>query len=100
MNKVIVWVLFVFAILVVYFVINESLYYKYSGYFLIEKIEEYKLKNKRLPKSLWELNVETGMGEGPYYEMIDSTKYEVYFNIGFDDILIYSSDTKEWKETP
>lgn len=103
MKKVIIGILVVVVVLVgvfIYLRINENSTYKSKGNFIIEKVEEYKSKNKRLPKSLEELNVETGMGEGPYYEMIDSTKYKVYFNIGFDNTLIYHSDTKEWKETP
>ncbi len=40
------------------------------------------------------------MGEGPYYEKIDSLKYIVYFNIGFDNTLTYYSESKDWKENP
>ncbi len=103
MNKVVIRVLVVAVILsgvFVYFRNAENKTYKTKGNLLIEKVELYKSQNSRLPKSLEELNIEPEMGEGPYYEKIDSVKYIVYFNIGFDNTFTYFSDTETWKETP
>ncbi len=54
----------------------------------------------KLPESVKDLNLAPEMGEGPYYEKIDSLKYIVYFNIGFDNTLTYYSESKDWKENP
>ncbi len=72
-------------------------YYR-RGSFLINKIETFKQIEKRLPDNIDELGLEEPMGEGPYYEKKDSINYIVFFNIGFDDVKIYYSNKKEWKD--
>jgi len=72
--------------------------YKDRGYEMIVQVENFKRLHGKLPQSITDLDIEEPMGTGPYYEQIDSTKYKVYFNIGFDNTLTYYSDTKEWIE--
>jgi len=72
--------------------------YQEKGAQLIAKIENFKQIEKRLPNTIEELGIEESMNEGPYYEKKDSVKYVVFFNIGFDNTLIYYSDKKEWKD--
>lgn len=66
---------------------------------LIEKIETYRSVNKKLPETLSDLNEPESMGEGPYYNKIDSDKYEVTFCFGFDDYMTYDSGKKKWLGT-
>jgi len=68
-----------------------------QGNELIIKIEEYRLRNKKLPENVSELGIDECEGSGPFYEKIDSTSYRVFFNIGFDDSFIYDSKIREWK---
>jgi uncharacterized protein YxeA len=59
MKKVIIGILVVVIVLIgvfAYFRINENSTYKSKGHLLIEKVEEYKSKNKRLPKLLKEVH--------------------------------------------
>ncbi|HRS68793.1 MAG TPA: hypothetical protein P5288_01280 [Bacteroidales bacterium] len=103
MKKVIIWistVLIIVAVTIFYMQINENAEYKNKGNKLIERIESYRQRQGELPDNITELGMEPGMGEGPYYEKIDSAKYIIYFNIGFDNTFTYYSDTKKWKETP
>ncbi|MDD3629571.1 MAG: hypothetical protein PHF55_00890 [Bacteroidales bacterium] len=103
MKKVIIGILTVLIIVTVtifYMRINETAEYKNKGNKLIEKIESYRQRHGELPDYVTELGIEEEMGEGPYYEKIDSVKYIVYFNIGFDNSFIYYSDTKKWEWTP
>ena len=74
--------------------------YKDKGAVLVEKVEEYKAKHNKLPKSEEDIDFTFEMGNGPFYEKIDSLRYIVYFSIGFDEYFTYSSETKEWENTP
>lgn len=78
---------------------EESTYEK-RGSLLIEKIETYRLIEKKLPNNLQELGFEEPMNDGPYYEKTDSVNYKVYFNVGFDNTITYYSQAKEWKDEP
>ena len=79
---------------------EEDKNYKKRGVILISKIEEYHKQKGQLPNSLSDIEIAEEMGDGPYYEKKDSQYYIVYFNIGFDNAIIYSSKTKEWGEKP
>jgi len=94
---IIVSILLIIVILMYGLKIREKNNYLKRGYLLINKIETFKNKEKRLPNSVKELGNEEPMDEGPYYEKRDSTRYVVFFNIGFDETLIYYSDKKEWE---
>ena len=47
--------------------------------------------------SVSEVKTDIEMGEGPYYEKINDTTFIVFFNIGFDDKIIFNSNSKRWK---
>lgn len=85
---------------ITYLIISNTNSYIKQGNIIVEKVEEYRQQYNKLPKIITDLNIKESMGTGPYYELIDSTKYIVYFNIDFDNTFIYSSNTKEWIETP
>jgi hypothetical protein len=88
------------ALLVFYFRYSESKKYEKQGIELISKIEEYRKQNNKLPNTVADLGLVEPMNQGPYYEKKDSLNYIVFFNIGFDNSKIYSSQTKEWKNEP
>lgn len=95
---IIIFFLTIVVISYLRFIENEN--YKNKGKELIEKIEEYKQKHGKLPENLSDLGVIEAMGEGPYYEKIDSINYIVYFNIGFDNRKVYYSYLKKWVDEP
>src|SRR5574344_851543 len=103
MNKTFVYIgiiiIFVLtAMLIVWYLLayRENSYYQQQGTLLNEKIETFRRIEKKLPNDFNELRIEEPMNEGPYYKKIDSGTYVVYFNIGFDNTIIYYSNTKEW----
>ena len=100
---IIVLIIGIIAILGTIYIFNslENSRYKKEGENLISKIEDYKKNKGNLPEKINdpdESNKE--MGEGPYYRKIDESTYNVYFNIGFDNQIIYDSKTKKWKDSP
>ena len=78
----------------------ENRNYKLKGGELIEKVEGFNKNKGRLPFSMEEFSDEDKMGEGPYYEKENDSVYNVYFSIGFDSSLMYSSSTKKWVYKP
>jgi len=79
----------------------ENSSYKSEGENFISKIEDYKKNKGKLPETINDLDESNKeMGEGPYYRKIDESTYNVYFNIGFDNQIIYDSKTKKWKDSP
>jgi len=83
-----------------YLTMSEYNEYEEKGAVLIDKVEKYRAQYGTLPNSTEDLNIEPIMNEGPYYKKVDSVKYEVYFNIGFDNTFTYYSDIKTWKYFP
>lgn len=103
MKKVIIGIsVLVVVFLAIFFYLrnSEDKHYKEEGASLIKKVEIYKEDYGKLPESVKDLNIAPEMGEGPYYKRIDSLKYIIYFNIGFDNTLTYYSESKDWKENP
>lgn len=102
MKKIVIGisVVLLFAVVVFYQRSTESQNYKERGDQLIEKVEIYKEQHGKLPETVADLDIEPEMGEGPYYEKLDDGQYTAYFNIGFDDMYAYYSDTGEWNEKP
>jgi len=92
------------SILIILFVViyglqrRENNNYHKQGTLLIDKVEAFRQIEKRLPDNLGELGLEEPMNQGPYYKKKDSINYIVFFNIGFDNVKIYYSDKKEWKD--
>jgi len=97
---VVVLVIGLGVLLVMYLRYSEDQHYEKVGGELIEKVEKYHDRTGDLPNSISELELEENMGEGPYYEKVDSNSYKVYFNIGFDNSKVYYSDLDEWKDEP
>lgn len=64
---------------------------------MIKEIYEFKAINYRLPNTISELKAKIEMGQGPYYEKLNDTTFIVFFNIGFDDKIIFNSNEKKWK---
>lgn len=99
LSKVALALIFIF-ILFLGIKFTETYNLKQKGNKLINKVEFFKKINKRLPNSIYEMEPDNQeMGIGPYYKKTDN-KYEVFFNIGFDEQLMYYSDTKEWANKP
>lgn len=104
MKKILIKIgLLVISILIAFTIVlfiqnNEKNNYQKCGAFLIDKIETFRQTENRLPNSVEELGLEEPMNSGPYYERKDSVNYVIFFTIGFDEMLIYYSDKKEWKK--
>ncbi|MGE5846459.1 MAG: hypothetical protein ACM34O_07030 [Ignavibacteria bacterium] len=63
----------------------------------IQKIENFKNNNKRLPNSLSELGIEE-KEEGPiYYNKIDSNRYIIWFGTTLGESQTYDSEKRNWK---
>ncbi len=72
--------------------------YKKKGSEVIEKVENYQKNYERLLSNLGDIGIAESMSDGPYYEIIDSSRYIVYFTIGFDYNYIYDSKDKYWRK--
>lgn len=68
-----------------------------EGTNIVQRVEQFRLDNGRLPKNL----LETGLlesEEGPlYYEKRGDEHYVIFFSVGFDDLWGYYSDSKKWE---
>jgi hypothetical protein len=93
-------VLILTVLIIVFYALQNQEKYNYQkrGALLIDKIETFRQIETRLPNNVNELGLEEPMNDGPYYEKKDSVNYIVFFNIGFDNVKIYYSDKKEWKD--
>ena len=98
-NKVLLVVLAV-SLIISLLIYKENQTYENKGEYLINKIENFRIKNKRLPNTILELGEKEPMNQGPYYEKKDSVNYIIYFTIGFDEAKIYYSETKKWVDKP
>jgi len=99
-RKVVYFLIIIIIIIVSVFTFlkrQELSNYKEKGNKLVEMIYEFKKINFRLPNSVSEVKTDIEMGEGPYYEKINDTTFIVFFNIGFDDKIIFNSNSKRWK---
>lgn len=71
-----------------------------EGQIIIDLVEDYKANQGQLPESLGDIGYEENMGEGPYYEIMDSSECRVYFTIGFDELYQYRSGKNQWDKFP
>ena len=99
-NKILLAVLAIVLIIILLLIYEENQTYENKGESLINKIENFRIKNKRLPNTVLELGEKEPMDQGPYYEKKDSVNYIIYFSIGFDEAKIYYSETKKWVNKP
>lgn len=65
---------------------------------IIDKIEDYKIKNNRYPKMLSDTGLPEPDESGPffYYYKDSITSYVLWLSLGFDDNYTYDSRTKKW----
>jgi predicted PurR-regulated permease PerM len=69
-----------------------------QGNEIIQEIEQYQSQHGSLPASLNDIGFEVKM-EGPiYYQVVDSSEYEVWFGRSLGESFIYNSKAKEWQE--
>jgi regulatory protein YycI of two-component signal transduction system YycFG len=67
------------------------------GKITIQKIENFRDNNKRLPNSLSELGI-IEKEEGPiYYSKIDSNRYVIWFGTTLGESQTYDSEKRNWK---
>lgn len=98
-KKIILTIIFLILLVLTYYYLshNQIQRYKTKGNFIIDQVYDFKKRNGYLPHSYKDFNQDEEMGEGPYYKKLNDTTFEVYFNIGFDDSIIYNSSTKKWE---
>ena len=64
---------------------------------LIEKIEEFKIENGKLPENVTEIGLKESSESPAYYSKINDSTYTVWYAIGFESN-VYYSNTKKWRE--
>ena len=64
---------------------------------IIQKVEEYKASNKKLPKNLKELGFEDSETSPAYYQKLSDTTYEVWYGLSLGESKTYTSKNKQWK---
>lgn len=86
-------------IIAIYFFLRFQEFNSYTkrGDELISKINKFEKIENQLPNATSDFKVDIEMGEGPYYEKLNDTTFIVYFNIGFDDKIIFNSNKKKWE---
>jgi hypothetical protein len=70
-----------------------------EGNVIVEKVEEFRQKNSRLPKSLEEIGLKEEEGaDALYYDITSTTNYMISFGMSIDYNKTYYSDTKQWED--
>jgi len=67
-KKIFIFVLLFFILLLIWFRYNEDNKYEKQGKELIDKVEEFRSINGRLPNTIIELGLKEPMNNGPYYK--------------------------------
>lgn len=72
----------------------------HQGNEFVEKIEQYKKDNNRLPVSLSDIGITVKSEYEPpiYYEKRDSIHYTISFGTTLGESKIYYSDSKKWED--
>jgi hypothetical protein len=68
-----------------------------EGAEVVKKIEEFKSREHRLPKSLSEIGIAESEDGPIYYRQISETRYEVWYGTSLGESVTYDSDQKTWK---
>jgi len=95
------------ALISVAIIIVTLTYWRYSihkedeesmreGNKLIAKIEQYRIKNHRLPEHLEDLKLNLPDDYPLHYAKWSDNSYVVGFQVGFFKDITYHSDTKKW----
>ncbi|WP_319500806.1 hypothetical protein [uncultured Draconibacterium sp.] len=65
---------------------------------IIEKVEEFRQENSRLPENVTEIGIDDSQMHLSYYTKKDSVVYEVWYGLDLGVSKIYNSKTKKWRE--
>jgi hypothetical protein len=87
------------AAIVIYFlaVDYENKEYQERAFALIATVENHRVTHKVLPNNHEDLkDIPTIENDGPYYQKINDSIYEIFFTIGFDEAYVYNSAKKDW----
>lgn len=63
---------------------------------LIEKVEEFEKKHKRLPNSISEFGLKEKEDSPAYYQKTSDSTYIVWYGLSLGESNIYHSHTKKW----
>jgi hypothetical protein len=64
---------------------------------MIVKVEQFKIREKRLPRSLEEIGMRE-TEEGPiYYRQLSESRYEIWYGTSLGESVTYDSDRNTWK---
>lgn len=71
---------------------------KKQGEEIVNKVEAYRKEYGYLPINMTSFGMEEGDGvNNPYYVKKDELHYIVAFGVGFDESIIYFSDSHQWE---
>ena len=99
MKKAIKFIIVILSLLILFILVLKQIElrdYKGKGDVMLEKISNYKKLNGELPNNSTDFFYSNEMGEGPYYEKINDSRFVVFFNIGFDNKLKFNSISEKW----
>jgi len=64
---------------------------------IVAKVEQFRVKKDRLPKSLSEIGMNE-TEEGPiYYKQLSETRFQVWYGSSLGESVTYDSDRKTWE---
>lgn len=92
------------SVLVIFGIVLSSIYDKYEkqkyGKLVIQYIEQFYIKNKRLPESIEISPIEGCLKTGPFYVKTTDSTYIIYYSEGFDEDYRYDSQKNTWYYYP
>ena len=93
-------ILFIIILILFFFVLRNSRERRLisEGNILIQKVENFKNSNNRLPKNLSEIGMDEKENDELHYNVLDSSKYIISFGFGVGESIIYHSDTRKWDD--
>ena len=100
MKKLFIYLFIIFFAIYLIFLFlrfKENKSYIEKGNKIVNKIYEYKTIHKKLPNKLSDIYLDLEMGEGPYYKKMSDSIFIVFYNIGFDDKIIFKSNLNKWE---
>lgn len=92
-------VLIVLLCTLIYYWRNPWLRSEYQlGQQVIDKIEQFKTENRRLPESMNEIEPKYYTEEGPiYYQKLSASHYIIWFGLSLGESYTYDSENKRWQ---
>ena len=64
---------------------------------IIEKIEQFKTHEKRLPETLDEIGVPVSESGPIYYRRVGEDRYQLWYGTALGESVTYDSDRKDWR---